>query len=94
MRDQQVTDGSPVPAGTGDAGPGAALQLARSLRRLRAQQGLGLNQLAHRAGLSAATLSGLEAGRGNPTMATLLALATELGVSAGDLLPDGAAQQP
>ena len=65
-----------------------AQQLARSLHRLRAQQRLSLTQLAHRSGISAATLCGLEAGRGNPTMATLLALARALAVPAGDLLPD------
>jgi transcriptional regulator with XRE-family HTH domain len=38
--------------------------------------------------MSKATLSGIESGRGNPTIDTLTALAEALGVSVGELLED------
>lgn len=43
-------------------------------------------ELARRAGLSKATLSGLEAGRSNPTIDTLDAVAVALGIPLADLL--------
>jgi transcriptional regulator with XRE-family HTH domain len=94
MADQRVTSGSATSSGMGDADSPPALLLARSLRRLRVQQDISLNRLAERSGVSSATLSGLEAGRGNPTLATLLALAPALGVSPGDLLTDACPHHP
>jgi transcriptional regulator with XRE-family HTH domain len=91
MSDREQTG---TPTGVGAAERPPAVRLARSLRRLRARQAISLNQLARRSGVSTATLSGLEAGRGNPTMATLLALAPALGVSAADLLPEGRSGRP
>lgn len=54
--------------------------LAVTLQRLREQRGLTLEELADRAGVSAATLSQLERGQGNPSFATLLRIASGLKV--------------
>lgn len=97
MPDEKVVQDSADPADAladGDTvGPSPSQRLARRLRHLRTQQQISLHQLARRSGVSTATLSGLEAGRGNPTLATLLALAPALGVSVADLLREAARQQ-
>jgi transcriptional regulator with XRE-family HTH domain len=60
---------------------GAALHtLAATLQRLREQRGLTLEELTDRSGVSAATLSQLERGQGNPSFATLLKIANGLKV--------------
>jgi transcriptional regulator with XRE-family HTH domain len=69
-----------------------AAHLSRNLRRLRAQRGLSLAALAERSGVAKATLTKLEAGRGNPTIDTLYAVADALGASLGDLLVEGGGQ--
>jgi transcriptional regulator with XRE-family HTH domain len=56
------------------------------LRRLRADQGLSLSDLARGSGVAKATLSALEGGRGNPTLETLSALAAALQIPMGDLI--------
>jgi len=59
----------------------AALRtLAGTLQRLREQRGLTLEELAERTSVSAATLSQLERGQGNPSFATLLKIANGLKV--------------
>jgi transcriptional regulator with XRE-family HTH domain len=57
-----------------------------NVRRLRTGAGLSLADLAVACGISKTTLHGIEQGEGNPTLSTLWALATELGVSLGELL--------
>jgi transcriptional regulator with XRE-family HTH domain len=57
-----------------------------NLRRLRAEQGLTLSDLARASGVAKATLSALEGGRGNPTLETLSALAAALQIPMGDLI--------
>lgn len=54
--------------------------LAATLQRLREQRGLTLEELADRSSVSAATLSQLERGQGNPSFATLLKIANGLKV--------------
>lgn len=54
--------------------------IATALRRERDRVNLSLSELAKRAGLAKSTLSALEAGTGNPSVETLWALATVLGV--------------
>ncbi|SNX66349.1 XRE family transcriptional regulator [Streptomyces sp. TLI_55] len=54
--------------------------MARNVRFLREQRGLSLAELARQAGLAKQTLSNLEQGTGNPTVDTLFAIATALGV--------------
>src|SRR5262249_17515265 len=48
--------------------------------------GLSLADLAAAGGISKTTLHGIEQGQGNPTLSTLWALASALGVSLGELL--------
>ena len=63
-----------------------AAHLADNLRRLRAERGLIAAELCARSGVARATLSQLEAGRGNPRMETLRDLAAALGVEPAELL--------
>ncbi|MFC8717702.1 helix-turn-helix domain-containing protein [Kitasatospora sp. NPDC057198] len=50
------------------------------LRELRTARGLSLSELARHSGVGKATLSGLESGSRNPTLETLYALTTALGL--------------
>jgi transcriptional regulator with XRE-family HTH domain len=63
-----------------------AQAIGRNIRRLRTAAGLSLADLAAVADISKTTLHGIEQGEGNPTLSTLWALATALGVSLGELL--------
>lgn len=70
---QQPAEGRPaLDAGATEVGP--------RVRALRAGRGLSLSELARRAGIGKATLSGLEAGTRNPTLETLYAVTTALGL--------------
>ncbi len=60
--------------------------VSMSLRRERARSGLSLTEVARRAGLAKSTLSQLESGTGNPSLETLWALGTALGVPLSRLL--------
>lgn len=62
--------------------------LAANLRRLRIARHLSLSELARGAGMSKATLSGIENGRANPTVETLSTLAAALGVSVAEMLDE------
>lgn len=56
------------------------------LRRARTSRGLSLRAVARRLGVSASLISQVETGRANPSVNTLYALASELGVSLDELL--------
>jgi transcriptional regulator with XRE-family HTH domain len=60
--------------------------VAANLRRLRAERGMSTVALARQSGVARATLAQLEAGRGNPTLETLYALANALGVGLAELI--------
>jgi transcriptional regulator with XRE-family HTH domain len=62
--------------------------LAANLRRLRIARHLSLSELARATGMSKATLSGVEAGRSNPTVETLASLAGALRVPLGELVEE------
>ncbi|WP_042386244.1 helix-turn-helix domain-containing protein [Streptacidiphilus melanogenes] len=64
----------------------AAAATGERIRALRAQRGISLSELARRAGVGKATLSGLETGTRNPTAETLYAIAGQLGVPLAMLL--------
>jgi transcriptional regulator with XRE-family HTH domain len=64
----------------------AAEKIAANLRSLRTRRGLSVVALAERSGVARATLTNLEAGRGNPTVDTLYALADALGAALSDLI--------
>lgn len=54
--------------------------VARTVRSLRAGHGWSLDELASRAGVSKGVLVGLEQGRGNPNLGTLIRISDALGV--------------
>ena len=60
--------------------------VSMSLRRERSRAGLSLTEVARRAGLAKSTLSQLENGTGNPSLETLWALGTALGVPLSRLI--------
>jgi len=64
--------------------------VGRNLRRQRTAAGMSLSDLAAAADVAKSTLHALELGEGNPTLSTLWALATALGVPLGDLIEDSA----
>ncbi|RKE17616.1 helix-turn-helix domain-containing protein [Streptomyces sp. TLI_171] len=69
------------------AGAELSARVGVRLRELRTARGLSLSELARRSGLGKATLSGLEAGVRNPTLETLYALTTALGLPLSAALP-------
>ncbi len=60
--------------------------VSMSLRRERVRAALSLTELAKRAGIAKSTLSQLESGAGNPSLETLWALGTALGVPLSRLI--------
>jgi transcriptional regulator with XRE-family HTH domain len=60
--------------------------IARRVAAFRKRQGLSLDQLAVRAGVSKGSLAGLERATGNPSISLLCQTAAALGVSVTDLL--------
>jgi XRE family transcriptional regulator, regulator of sulfur utilization len=79
-----------VESGTSDIG---ALEdpagVGPRVRALRQARGMSLSELARRAALGKATLSGLEAGTRNPTLDTLHAIAAALGLPITALVATG-----
>lgn len=67
--------------------------VAQNIRRIRHARELSLNKLAAQSGVAKATLTHLESGRGNPTVSTLMTLATCLGVTLADLISDSTTQK-
>lgn len=67
-------------------GPGAGV--GARIRALRESRGLSLSALAAEAGIGKGTLSELETGQRNPTLDTLYAVATPLGVPMAALMDD------
>jgi transcriptional regulator with XRE-family HTH domain len=66
----------------------AGQTLARNLRRRRLERGISVSQLALAAGVSKATISGVERGLGNPAVDTVWALAQALNLPFGALFDD------
>ena len=59
------------------------------IRRERQRQGISLRELSRRVGISASMLSQVETDRTRPSVSTIYAIATELGISIDALLSDG-----
>lgn len=72
--------------GVGDAPQTLGTALAANVRRRRDAAGLSLAQLAELAGTAKGTVVAIEAGRANPTVDTVYALAAALGCQMADLL--------
>jgi transcriptional regulator with XRE-family HTH domain len=64
------------------------------LREMREDRGMSVSELARLTGLGKGTLSELESGRRNPTLQTLYAVTTALGVPLSAALPPGEVEQP
>ena len=60
------------------------------LRQVRQERGLSLNQLGAAASLNKSTLWGMEHGRHDPRLSSLLAVARALGVGVDDLVRSSA----
>ncbi|MEU7003559.1 XRE family transcriptional regulator [Nonomuraea sp. NPDC046570] len=61
-------------------------KVGQRIRHLRQARGVSLSELARRAGVGKATLSGLETGTRNPTLETLWAITAQLGVPIAAIL--------
>src|SRR5450759_6011093 len=73
---------------TTSAAPGATEPIARNLRRWRMTREMTLSALAARAGVAKSTVSLIERGQGNPSIDTVWALASALGVPFASLFHD------
>lgn len=73
----------------GEDPDGRARAVGRNIHRHRTAAGLSLADLAAAGEISKTTLHGIEQGTGNPTLSTLWALATALGVPLGEFLEPG-----
>jgi transcriptional regulator with XRE-family HTH domain len=65
-------------------------EMPRRLRAERERRGISLRELARRLGVSPSAISQIETGRARPSVATLWAIVTELGMSLDDLFAEGA----
>lgn len=83
--DTGMADGDPSEI---RAGGSTAAAIGARIQQLRTQRGWSLSKLAAEAGLGKATLSEMEAGRRNPTLETLYAIAAQLQIGLSDLLRD------
>ena len=70
-----------------------AERIGRRVTELRRERGLSLSELAARAGIGKATLSGVEAGTRNPTLETLYAITGQLGLPLAAVLAEPAAER-
>lgn len=66
----------------------AAAQLGRRLRECRAKLGWTVEEAAERYGIEPAHVRRIEAGRTNPSLATLLSIADALSTDLADLFSD------
>jgi quercetin dioxygenase-like cupin family protein/DNA-binding XRE family transcriptional regulator len=85
-----ANDGEADRDGRAGAAKGPAADLvaivARNIRQLRQQAGWSLGELARRSQVGKSTLSGIEAGSGNPGLETLVAISVAFGVPFGTLI--------
>jgi transcriptional regulator with XRE-family HTH domain len=71
----------------------AVSKVGGRLREERARRGISLRELARRVGVSPSLVSQIELDRVNPSVSTLYALVTELGMTMSEMFSD-AAQEP
>src|SRR6476469_7732802 len=64
------------------------------LRAERERRGISLRELARRVGVSPSLVSQIELDRVNPSVSTLYALVTDLGMTMGDVFGDNAREAP
>jgi len=63
-----------------------ALLFAKRLKERRAQMGLSQPELAEQSGVTAAYISTIERGKGNPTLDVMINLAQALGLEVWDMI--------
>jgi transcriptional regulator with XRE-family HTH domain len=71
-----------------------ASKVGSRLREARSRRGISLRELARRVGVSPSLVSQIELDRVNPSVSTLYALVTELGMTMSEMFSDAAAQEP
>jgi len=71
--------------------PAAVLQLGERIRAERARKGISLRSLARSVGLSPSLISQIETGKCQPSVSTLYAITTALGVSVQDVFGEAGA---
>jgi DNA-binding XRE family transcriptional regulator/quercetin dioxygenase-like cupin family protein len=71
--------------------PAAVLQIGRRIRAERVRLGISLRSLARSVGLSPSLISQIETGKCQPSVSTLYAITTALGVSVQDVFGDAGA---
>jgi transcriptional regulator with XRE-family HTH domain len=81
-------EASPVAQTTSGRLSAMGAQVGAQVRRHRERRGLTAAELARRSGIGKASLSKIEAGRGNPTIETLYAIAFALRLPISDLLAE------
>ena len=80
--------------GTAAAAPPEPPRVGSTLQALRQTQGLSMDELSRKAGVSKSMLSQIERNQANPTVAVVWRLASALGVGVGALLGDTRPAQP
>jgi transcriptional regulator with XRE-family HTH domain len=71
-----------------------ASKIGSRLREEREKRGVSLRELARRVGVSPSLVSQIELDRVNPSVSTLYALVTELGMTMSDVFGDGEPAEP
>ena len=99
MPHQHADDAADPAASSADPAASAAtaspaVRIGRRVTELRRERGLSLSELAARAGIGKATLSGVEAGTRNPTLETLYAITGQLGLPLAAVLAEPASRRP
>ncbi len=75
-----------------ERGEALAVEVGTRIGDLRRRRGWSMSEMARRAGLGKATLSELEAGRRNPTLETLYAVTSAMGLPLSAVIPGPAAE--
>jgi transcriptional regulator with XRE-family HTH domain len=83
----------PAPSPASDDRSFEASKMGSRLRAERERLGIGLRELARRVGVSPSLVSQIELDRVNPSVSTLYALVTELGMTMSDVFGDGRPEQ-
>jgi transcriptional regulator with XRE-family HTH domain len=82
----------PSPAEPGLAGGGSLEEIGARLRVARAEKKIGVREMARRIGVSPSFVSQVELGKTRPSVGTLFAFISELGLSLAELMSDPPAE--
>lgn len=89
MTSKPATEETPAAPAAGPARPGASVlgSVGQQLRQARLAARISVREMARRVDLSPSFISQVELGRTKPSVGTLYAIATELGVPLDELMP-------